>query len=47
MHAPNVVMRSNQGRVCNEMFTASLIRLESVGKTAESGNWHVALLAMQ
>jgi hypothetical protein len=23
------------------MFTASLIRLEPVGKTAESGNWHV------
>ncbi len=22
------------------MFTASLIRLETVGKTAESGNWH-------
>ena len=28
-------------RVCDEMFTASLIRLETVGKTAESGNWHV------
>jgi hypothetical protein len=27
-------------RVCDEMFTASLIRLETVGKTAESGNRH-------
>ena len=33
-----------QVRVCDEMFTASLIRLETVGKTAESGNWHVAFL---
>jgi hypothetical protein len=30
-----------QVRVCNEVFTASLIRLEAVGKTAKRGNWHV------
>jgi hypothetical protein len=27
-------------RVRNEMFTASLIGLETIGKTAESGNRH-------
>ena len=28
-------------RVCDEMFAASLIRLEAVGTTTESGDWHV------
>jgi hypothetical protein len=30
-----------QIRVCNEVFTASLIRLKPVGKTVKRGNWHV------
>jgi hypothetical protein len=27
-------------RVCDEMFSASLIRLKAIGKTVERGNWH-------
>ena len=34
-------------RVCDEMFTASLIRFETVGKTAESGNRHLIVLTSQ
>jgi hypothetical protein len=27
-------------RVCDEMFSAPLIRLEAIGETVKRGNWH-------